>query len=164
VDDSLAAEVIAVLSQQDQPVVPIDSARFDRTRRKLALEMADGKIGEQEFVATMRRLKEEKAGLDDIRLTGPVVSATEAIDYIRQFAATWAKAKPASRAVLVQSVYEEIVVRGAEFVRVRLTQDAYAHGFALALPEQVSVPMLPSRGRPRKYMSMARPTVSEFTT
>jgi hypothetical protein len=68
------------------------------------------------------------------------------------------KAKPASRAVLVQSVYEEIVVRGAEFVRVRLTRDAYAHGFALALPEQVSVPVLPSRGRPRKNMSMARPT------
>ena len=120
--------------------------------------MADGKIGEQESLATMRRLKEEKAGLDDMRLTGPVVSATEAIDYIRRFAATWAKAKPASRAALVQSVYEEIVVRGAEFVRVRLTQDAYAHGSALALPEHVSVAVLRSRGRPRGYMSMARPT------
>lgn len=29
---------------------------------------------------------------------------------------------------------------------------------SLALPAQVSVPLLPGRGRPRKYMSMARPT------
>ena len=43
-------------------------------------------------------------------------------------------------------------------MKVRLTEDAYAHGFALALPAQVSVPRLPGRGRPRKYMSMARPT------
>jgi len=41
---------------------------------------------------------------------------------------------------------------------VRLTQDAYAHGFALALPAQVSVPLQLGCGRPRKYMSIARPT------
>jgi DNA invertase Pin-like site-specific DNA recombinase len=91
VDGGMAAEVIAVLSRQDQPVVPIDSARFDRMRRKLAFEMADRKIDEQEFLATMRRLKEEEAGVDDMGLTGPAVTATEAIEYIRQFAATWAK-------------------------------------------------------------------------
>ena len=119
-------------------------------RRQLALEVAHGKIGEQEFLAAMRRLKEERAGVDEMLPSGPGISATEAVDYIRQFAATWAKAKLASRAALVQSVYEEIVVRGEEFVKVRLTQDAYAHGFALALPAQVSVPLLPGRGRPRE--------------
>jgi hypothetical protein len=36
------------------------------------------------------------------------------------------------------SVCEEIVVRGEEFVKVRLTQDAYAHGCALALPDSTS--------------------------
>ena len=87
--------------------------------------------------------------------SGPGISATEAVDYIRKFAATWAKAKPASRAALVQSVYEEIVVRGEEFVKVRLTEDAYAHGFALALPAQVSVPLLPGRGRPQKCVNGA---------
>ena len=158
VDDRMVAEVIAVLSRADQPAIPIDHARFDRMRRQLALEVADGKIGEQEFLAAMRRLKEERAGIDEMLPSGPGISATEAVDYIRQFAATWAKAKPASRAALVQSVYEEIVVRGEQFVKVRLTQDAYAHGFALALPAQVSVPLLPGRGRPRKHMSMARPT------
>jgi hypothetical protein len=39
---------------------------------------------------------------------------------IRNFAANWAKAKPQTRATMIQSVYEEAVVRGEEFVRVRL--------------------------------------------
>ena len=149
VDDRMVAEVIAVLSRADQPAIRIDHARFDRRSRQLALEVADGKIGEREFLAAMTRLKEERAGFDEMLPSGPGISATEAVDYIRKFAATWAKAKPASRAALVQSVYEEIVVRGEEFVKVRLTQDAYAHGFALALPAQVSDLLLPGRGRPR---------------
>jgi hypothetical protein len=98
----------------------------------------------------MRRLEEERAGVDEMLPSGTGISATEAADYIRMFAATWATAKPASRVALVQPVYEEIVVRGEEFVKVRLTQGAYAHGFALALAAQVSVPMLPGRGRPRR--------------
>jgi hypothetical protein len=59
----------------------------------------------------------------------------------------------------------EVVERGWRYVRPRRVsvggigiEPAYAHGFALALPAQVSVPLLPGRGRPRKYMSMARPT------
>lgn len=39
-----------------------------------------------------------------------------------------------------------------------LTAEAYAHGLALALPEEVSVPAMPARGRPRKNMALARPT------
>ena len=48
-----------------------------------------------------------------------------------------------------QTIYDWITVVGPEIVGVRLTQAAYAHGLALALPEKVE---------------MARPTVSEFTT
>ena len=47
------------------------------------------------------------------------------------------------------TIYDWITVVGPEIVGVRLTQAAYAHGLALALPEKVE---------------MARPTVSEFTT
>ena len=39
---------------------------------------------------------------------------------------------------------------------VRLTADAHAHGRALALPDHVSIPAMPSRGRPRKDMALAR--------
>lgn len=59
---------------------------------------------------------------------------------------------------MIQSLYEEIVVRGDEFVSVRLSPEAYAHGLALALPQEVVVTPLPSRGRPRKNMALARPT------
>lgn len=62
-------------------------------------------------------------------------------EYIRTFAASWAKAKPPTRATMIQSVNEEIVVRGEEFVSVRLTPEAYAHGLALALPAGVVVPL-----------------------
>jgi hypothetical protein len=60
--------------------------------------------------------------------------------------------------MMVQSLYEEIVVRGAEFVSVRLTPEAYAHGLALVLPQEVLVPAMRTKGRPRKMWALARPT------
>ena len=64
---------------------------------------------------------------------------------------------------MIQSLYGEIVVRGAEFVSVRLTPEAYAHGLALALPDEVVVPALPTWGGPRRgsNMALARPTEVE---
>ncbi len=64
----------------------------------------------------------------------------------------------------MQAVYEGVTVRGEDFVSVRLTAEAYAHGLALALPEEVSVPAIPARGRPRKNMALARPTGLEPAT
>ena len=57
----------------------------------------------------------------------------------------------------------EIVVRGEESVSVRLTPGAYAHGLAVALPEEVEVPGLPGRGRPQKKVVLARPTLARPT-
>jgi hypothetical protein len=51
---------------------------------------------------------------------------------------------------MVQSLYEEIVVRWSAFVSVRLTPEAYALGLALALPQEVVVGGRPPRGRPEK--------------
>jgi hypothetical protein len=78
------------------------------------------------------------------------VDPAKAIDYVRDFASSWEKAKAATRATIIQSLYEEIVVRGEEFVSVRLTPEAYAHGLATALPQEVAVPAPQSRGPPRK--------------
>jgi hypothetical protein len=44
---------------------------------------------------------------------------------------------PAERADLLHAVYDRITVAGRRIVSVRLTPSAYAHGFALALPEKV---------------------------
>jgi hypothetical protein len=72
------------------------------------------------------------------------IDSGKAVEYIRNFAASWAKAKPPTRATMIQSVYEEIIVRGEEFVSVRLTPEGYANGLALALPAEVVVPALPT--------------------
>ena len=46
---------------------------------------------------------------------------------------------PAEKADLLHAIYERITVAGPEIVGVRLTQAAYAHGLALALPEKVEM-------------------------
>jgi len=56
---------------------------------------------------------------------------------------------PKEKADLMHAIYERITVGGSEIIGVQLTAAAYAHGLALALPEEVV---------------MARPTVSEFRT
>ena len=137
--------------------------RTERRRRQLADAFAAGRISERELIDEMAKLRTETAAESDAFAARPI-DVGRATAYIRNFAASWAKAQPKTRAALIQSVYAEIVVPGEEFVSVRLTPEAYAHGLALALPEEVEVPVLPSRGRPRKNVVLARPTVSEFTT
>ena len=40
---------------------------------------------------------------------------------------------------MLHAIYDRITVAGPEIVSVRLTQAAYAHGLALALPEKVEM-------------------------
>ena len=49
----------------------------------------------------------------------------------------WSSARTEERQALVHAIYDSIILRGKEFVGVRLTPLAEAHGFTLALPEQV---------------------------
>ena len=65
---------------------------------------------------------------------------------------------------MMQAVYESVTVRGEEFVSVRLTDEAYAHGFAVALPQEVRIAPPRARGRPRKHVVLARPTGFEPAT
>ena len=39
----------------------------------------------------------------------------------------------------MHAIYERITVAGPEIVGVRLTQASYAHGLALALPEEIAL-------------------------
>ena len=43
------------------------------------------------------------------------------------------------KAGVMHAIYDRITVAGPEMVGVRLTQAAYAHGLALALPEKVEL-------------------------
>jgi hypothetical protein len=162
-DDEATASIVAALAEPEASVVPIDLGRLERRRRELALDVAAGRMGERAFLAAMRRLNEEEVALVEHRPRTRVDSA-KAVEYIRNFAASWAKAKAPTRATMIQSLYGEIIVRGEEFVSVRLSPEAYAHGLAHALPQEVWVPPLPGRGRPRKNMALARPTGFEPAT
>ena len=115
-------------------------------------------MGERDFLHAMRRLKEEEAMTPVEPRARDTIDAARALDYIRNFAAAWAKAKPPTRATMLQAVYQSVTVRGDEFVSVRLTDDAYAHGFAVALPQEVRVAPPPGPGRPRRLEALARPT------
>ena len=44
-----------------------------------------------------------------------------------------------AKANLLHAIHDRITVVGRKIVSVRLTPSAYAHGFALALPEKVAV-------------------------
>jgi hypothetical protein len=93
-------------------------------------------------------LRDAKENLERTSTDG--ISPERAVAWLEALSATWRAAEvPAERADLLHAIYDRITIAGRKIVSVRLTPSAYAHGFALALPEKVAV---------------ARPTVSEFTT
>ena len=60
--------------------------------------------------------------------------------WLRGLSSTWRAAEvPAEKADLLHAIYDRITVAGPVIVGVRLTQAAYAHGLALALPEKVEL-------------------------
>jgi hypothetical protein len=75
-----------------------------------------------------------------VHIAARPVDPERAMAYIRSSVASWEKAQPKTRAALIQPVEAEIVFRGEEFISVRLTPEAYAHGLAVAVPQEVEVP------------------------
>jgi redox-sensitive bicupin YhaK (pirin superfamily) len=66
------------------------------------------------------------------------VPAHRAVEWLRVLGETWVSADiPEARADLLHAIYERITVVGRSVVSVRLTQAAYKHGLALALPDAV---------------------------
>ena len=157
VDDGVADAVIRAIERPAEPAAP-PSMDWESRRRRLANDLATGRIGERAFLAAVRRLRQEQSGATAEPKARRAIDAARAVDYIRNFAAAWSRAKPATRANMIQAVYQTVTVRGDQVVSVRLTDEAYAHGFAAALPQEVSVPALRSRGRPPKMWALARPT------
>jgi hypothetical protein len=72
------------------------------------------------------------------RTSAAGITAERAVAWLRALSETWRVTEvPAERADLLHAVYDRITVAGRRIVSVRLTPSAYAHGFALALPEKV---------------------------
>ena len=144
------------MSRRGCQVVPLDAnrARMERMKRELALDHAAGKIADETYLARVVVIRQEMATL----ATGEppaIAPADKVVAKLRQLPETWAKATPAGRVELLNSIYERITVKGREFVGARLTSDAYALGLALALPEQV---------QPAQEWALARPTGFEPAT
>ena len=75
------------------------------------------------------------------RLAGSAKAAAHrAVEWLRALGESFQVADvPKEREELMHAIYERITVAGPEIVGVRLTQAAYAHGLALALPEKVEM-------------------------
>lgn len=60
-------------------------------------------------------------------------------DRVQRRLLLWQVASEEEQADLIAAIFAEIVVKGPEFVEIRLTPEAYAHGFAAALPLGVAL-------------------------
>ena len=136
-DEATIARAIAVASE---PAVRPDTttrARIERQMRDLALDVAAGRIDDATYLSRVAVLRASASQID----VGGGSPADVTPDRIRHYLTTlpdlWRWADDAHRAELIAGVYERITVSGGDFVRARLTPDAYSHGLALALPEHV---------------------------
>jgi DNA invertase Pin-like site-specific DNA recombinase len=134
-NDGVIASVVAALGSAVRPIA-IDRSRIERQMRELALDHVGGGISDEIY---LERLKYMRASLREVEQTAQVgVPADRAVEWLRTLAETWQQADvPEARSDLLHAIYERIVIAGREFVSARLTPTAYAHGLALALPEQV---------------------------
>ena len=155
VDDPTVERIVSVLSTPRARPVEVNVARLERMRRELALDHAAGRIDDKAYLAQMAVLREEASRAGSSDRPAASVAPERVVAKLRALPKTWAEATPAGRADLLHSIYERIVVRGADFVSVRLTPEAYALGLALALPERV---------QPAEKWVLARPTGFEPAT
>ena len=136
------AAIVAALRGSGRAPVSIDAGRTERARRALALDVAAGRIGEAEFLSRIAALRESAP-----EPVATPIDAARVTELLGDVARTWdAKMDDVDRAELIAAIYDRITVRGQEFVGVRLTPWAYAHGLALALPERVRIEVAGEEG------------------
>ena len=156
VDDVTMASVIAAIGSTTQPVA-IDRARIDRQIRELALEHAAGGLGDDTYLTRLKALREARDAITERTATG--VPGQRAVEWLRALSDSVQLADvPKEKADLVHAIYERITVAGPEIVGVRLTAAAYAHGLALALPEEV-VMARPAGLEPTTFCSGGRRSI-----
>ena len=82
------------------------------------------------------------------RTSADGISRERAVAWLQALSATWTAAEVAAeKADLLHAVCDRITVAGRRIVSVRLTPSAYAHGFALALPQEVEMARPTGAGR-----------------
>jgi hypothetical protein len=105
-----------------------------RNRGPRPPRLAAGRLDDAVYLERLHELREAKDGVE--RSTGDGVASDRASDWLGALSSTWAEADvPEAKADVLHAIYDQVVVTGTRIVSVRLTPSAYAHGFALALPE-----------------------------
>ncbi len=136
-EDATLAAVVASLGS-GPPSGRASQGEIERQIRELALEHGAGRLEYAVFLDRLRALREARESLE-VNATGGI-SAAVAMAWLRALSSTWSEADvPEAKADLLHAIYERIVVTGRTIVSIRLTQAAYAHGLALALPEKVEM-------------------------
>ena len=83
-------------------------------------------------------LREQRDAISERTTTG--LPGPRAVEWLRALGESLEAADVGKeKADLLHAIYDRITVAGPEIVGVRLTQAAYAHGLALALPEKVEM-------------------------
>jgi hypothetical protein len=132
-DEATISEVAAALGTNRQPA-RLDRSRLNRRIRDLALEHAAELISDQAYLERVARLRDAEAVLDEPSQAG--VTSETAIAWLRELGATWQTSElREEKSDVLHAIYERITVTGSRIVGARLTQSAYQHGLALALPE-----------------------------
>jgi len=91
-----------------------------------------------EYLARLRALREQRDAI--VERTAQGLPGQRAVEWLRALGESFQAADiPKEKADLMHAIYERITVAGPLIVGVRLTQAAYAHGLALALPEKVEM-------------------------
>jgi 5-methylcytosine-specific restriction enzyme A len=104
----------------------------------LAADGAPFDLGNDTYLARLKALRAARDAIAYGSETG--VPTQRAVEWLRALAESVQQADvPKERADLVHAIYERITVAGSRIVGIRLTQAAYAHGLALALPEKVEM-------------------------
>jgi hypothetical protein len=133
-------------------VAPDVSTRREALERELsrkAAAHASRKITTEAYLAEHERIARL---IDELDAVPPAASGIEpdlAVAWLTDLKRSWEWADEGERAKLVAAVYRRIIVEGARFVGVELTEEAKAHGLALALP---------------RIVALARPARLELTT
>ena len=104
--------------------------------RELALEHAAGSLGDEAYLARLKSLRQQRDAVTARTAAG--LPGHRAVERLRALGESLQTAGvPKEKADLMHAICERITVAGPEIMGVRLTAAAYAHGFALALPEEV---------------------------
>jgi hypothetical protein len=109
-----------------------------RQIRELALEHAGGLLTDDTYLMRLKALRDQRDAI--VERTAPGLPGHRAVEWLRALGESFQVADVSKeREELMHAIYERITVAGPEIVGVRLTQAAYAHGLALALPEKVEM-------------------------